>query len=350
MSLVLIHSMGYDALGRRVRKTTASGTEWYVYDGDHVAFDVNSNNTIKNEYGYYPGTDALYTLKNPSWTGVAITDPRIGSVIGWADTLGNLKKRYKIHAWGRTAADTGVITRYRMAGREYDQESGLYYMRARYYDPETGRFLSEDPIGIAGGLNLYAYSGNDPVNNRDPSGMAMEVPDPGYYAALSHPSGSGLFNDFDNNGLDDFAEFADYAFARLRWIALGLGTTDQWNAIQWALDRMMDQGYANQIRRHMQFGTVNVEDLQSDTTFAYEDNFRIHLNSVGRAATIQWNNTAELGFTLAHEFAHVLQEVRYLDSYRARGKCFIERGANRAAVFATGAALAHGYYPFYTRC
>lgn len=59
-----------------------------------------------------------------------------------------------------------------MAGQQYDQGSELYCMRARYYDPELGRFLSEDPIGISGGLNLYAYAGNDPVNVADPSGMA----------------------------------------------------------------------------------------------------------------------------------------------------------------------------------
>jgi RHS repeat-associated protein len=58
-----------------------------------------------------------------------------------------------------------------MAGREYDQETKLYYMRARYYDPQLGRFLSEDPAGIAAGLNLYTYAGNDPINQRDPSGL-----------------------------------------------------------------------------------------------------------------------------------------------------------------------------------
>jgi len=61
-----------------------------------------------------------------------------------------------------------------MAGREYDQESALYYMRYRYYDPDLGRFLSEDPIGITGGLNLYAYAGNDPLNHRDPTGLDIE--------------------------------------------------------------------------------------------------------------------------------------------------------------------------------
>src|SRR4029077_8725336 len=57
-----------------------------------------------------------------------------------------------------------------MGEQEYDQETGLYHMGERYYDPGLGRWLSEDPAGIAGGLNLYAYVGNDPVNGLDPSG------------------------------------------------------------------------------------------------------------------------------------------------------------------------------------
>ncbi|MBP9202147.1 MAG: RHS repeat-associated core domain-containing protein, partial [Gemmatimonadales bacterium] len=66
---------------------------------------------------------------------------------------------------------TGIVVRYRFAGREYDSESGLYYMRARYYDPTLGRWISEDPIGIAGGANLFVYAGSDPVNITDPSGL-----------------------------------------------------------------------------------------------------------------------------------------------------------------------------------
>ena len=73
------------------------------------------------------------------------------------------------------AADTGLQTRLKLAGQQYDQQTGLYYMRARYYDPALGRFLSEDPIGIAGGLNLYAYAGNDPVNQWDPTGLSAGV-------------------------------------------------------------------------------------------------------------------------------------------------------------------------------
>ncbi len=74
------------------------------------------------------------------------------------------------------AANNDLITesvygnRFLFQGREYDYDTALYYFRARWYEPETGRWLSPDPIGISGGLNLYAFCGNDPVNYIDPTG------------------------------------------------------------------------------------------------------------------------------------------------------------------------------------
>lgn len=72
-----------------------------------------------------------------------------------------------------------------------DDGNGLLYMRARYYDPEVGRFINKDPIGFAGGdFNLYAYVGNNPINNIDPEGKEVMPPPnvtpniPGYWSYL----------------------------------------------------------------------------------------------------------------------------------------------------------------------
>jgi RHS repeat-associated protein len=61
----------------------------------------------------------------------------------------------------------------RFAARELAVTTGLYYFRARWYDPVMGRFVSEDPIGLAGGINHYAYALNDPVNLGDPTGLCV---------------------------------------------------------------------------------------------------------------------------------------------------------------------------------
>src|SRR6185312_2421129 len=64
--------------------------------------------------------------------------------------------------------------RFQYAGREHDSETGLYYNRARYYDPSVGRFLSEDPIGFQGGTNFYDYVSNNPVAFIDPFGLSAQ--------------------------------------------------------------------------------------------------------------------------------------------------------------------------------
>jgi RHS repeat-associated protein len=111
--------------------------------------------------------------------------------------------------------DQTVPNSFRWKGLLYDAESGLYYVRARYYAPEMRRFLSEDPIGLKGGINQYRFAGNDPINRADPTGMFW--PDwsavgqwfSDFFGGLdvfTHPAFSGLgslFADLFGSGSDD---------------------------------------------------------------------------------------------------------------------------------------------------
>ena len=91
----------------------------------------------------------------------------LGSVVGVLNSSGSVAGSYGYDPYGNTAA-SGATSTLQYTGREND--GAYYYYRARYYDPATARFLSEDPLNIGGGANLYAYALGDPINNTDPSG------------------------------------------------------------------------------------------------------------------------------------------------------------------------------------
>jgi RHS repeat-associated protein len=118
-----------------------------------------------------------------------LTD-HLGSTVGLTDAGGNLIDQMAYYSFGKSLVagggglevvddgegdfDVGPGTwrmRYTYTGRERDPDTGLYYYRARWYDPQVGRFISEDPIGLEGGPNLYGYVENDPLNAVDPEGL-----------------------------------------------------------------------------------------------------------------------------------------------------------------------------------
>lgn len=93
-----------------------------------------------------------------------------GDVTALTDESGNIQRSYEYNAFGVQSGSNGNDQNpYRYCGEYYDVESGYTYLKARYYDAETGRFISEDPA--LDGDNWYAYCGNDPVNMIDPTGM-----------------------------------------------------------------------------------------------------------------------------------------------------------------------------------
>ncbi len=169
----------YDAFGRRQKKVI-NGTE------TDFLFDQNGNLAAELTDGgeYFTATDlegfspdelvCRYTagadggLNEPL---MAMTDIN-GSVVGLVGDGGVIQATYAYEPYGATQAsgtDKGNSQQY--AGRENDG-TGVYYYRARYYLPEVGRFLGEDPIGFAGGINIMAYARMSPALFNDPSGLA----------------------------------------------------------------------------------------------------------------------------------------------------------------------------------
>lgn len=91
----------------------------------------------------------------------------------WTTPEGGGTQVQRFDAWGNQTQSAGAaIPQYGYTGREPDA-TGLIYYRARYYDPSIGRFISRDPAGMPDGINRYAYVGNDPINNTDPSGEVI---------------------------------------------------------------------------------------------------------------------------------------------------------------------------------
>ena len=174
----------YDALGRRTRVSDGEETNYFVYSGFHVIAEVDEEGTIRRSYTYGPGIDNLLSMtvhsESSTNTYYALTD-HLSTVHAMADATGAIVESYRFDAWGRVLAvydasgqplaQSAIGNRYLWQGREYTWSTGLYYFRARWYDPLTGRWLSKDPIGLSGGLNLYTFCANNPINVIDPWGL-----------------------------------------------------------------------------------------------------------------------------------------------------------------------------------
>jgi RHS repeat-associated protein len=176
----------YDVYGRRASRTENSNYVFYVYNGNQVVADLDESGNLLRSYTWGPGIDNLLAMTvytnggaQASATYYAIKD-HLNSIIAFVDTNGSVVEFYEYDAWGRTRifdangdelTESAISNRYCFQGREIDWTTGFYYFRARWYDPATGRWLSKDPIGISGGLNLYAFCGNNPVNFTDPLGL-----------------------------------------------------------------------------------------------------------------------------------------------------------------------------------
>ena len=169
-------SFSYDVRGKRLQK----GTKNYSYDregrllkqGEELEFLYDDKGVV----GFVNAEGTYFYRKDI-----------LGNITGILDSDGKIVVRYRYDAWGNhvvlnpdgseneSSTFIGNINPFRYRGYYYDVETGLYYLKTRYYDPETGRFITIDDISYLApdtinGLNLYAYCGNNPVMRVDENG------------------------------------------------------------------------------------------------------------------------------------------------------------------------------------
>jgi RHS repeat-associated protein len=158
----------YDPLGRRVESATNNRITRHAYSGWNVHLEYDRANALKATYtvGSEPG-DIFEVTRNDT-PRYPLVDG-IGSTIGLTDASGKVIGRTRYAVFGEPTTTGAFEPAYSYAGHQYDDQSGLHYMRARYHDDNSGRFLSEDPL-IS--LNCYSYADGAPTNRTDRFGLA----------------------------------------------------------------------------------------------------------------------------------------------------------------------------------
>ncbi|WP_122836917.1 RHS repeat-associated core domain-containing protein [Pseudomonas viridiflava] len=205
-----LHSTGtyqYDSLGRRIGKTS-------ITDGktEHKNFLWQGLRMLREEQ---PGQSSLYIYEPGSYAPLSRVDQKegetenkvyyfhtdqIGTPLEMTDIDGQIVWQATYKAWGSLEALTvnEVEQNLRFQGQYFDEETWLHYNTFRYYDPEVGRFITQDPIGLKGGFNLYGYAPN-PLSWLDPLGLTVDpitkLESKGYYGVVKSANGGLDYSD-----------------------------------------------------------------------------------------------------------------------------------------------------------
>jgi RHS repeat-associated protein len=165
-------TLTYDPLGRLYQIVGASTTQ-FLYDGDALVAEYNSSGALQQRYVHGPQVDEPLIWYQggavSSATRRSLQVDHQGSIVSLADASANALTINTYDEYGAPAAANAG--RFQYTGQAWLSELGLYYYKARVYEPHLGRFLQTDPVGYQDDLNLYAYVGNDPVDRTDPTGQ-----------------------------------------------------------------------------------------------------------------------------------------------------------------------------------
>jgi RHS repeat-associated protein len=158
----------YDIRGRRTNKVINSVGSQFLYDGNDIAAEVGGG-AVGASYLRSLNVDESFIRQANSGNEHYHADA-LGSSLALSNASGSPAAMYAYEPFGRTTITGTSVSSYQYTGRENDG-TGLYYYRARYYSTVLQRFISQDPIGMAGGTNFYSYVRNNPINLTDPLGL-----------------------------------------------------------------------------------------------------------------------------------------------------------------------------------
>jgi len=185
----------YDGLGKRIEKEVDSVVTQYIYDNEDILLELDGSNNIVTRYTHGPGIDEPLIVEKSGQSFFYHADG-LGSITELTDTAGTLAQSYTYSSFGKIESqlDPAFVQPYTYTAREFDGETGLYHYRNRYYDPSTGRLVSEDRLNLSSVLgsplkavkngilfgrllrtpgfqNRYVYVAHNPITRLDPFGL-----------------------------------------------------------------------------------------------------------------------------------------------------------------------------------
>lgn len=165
----------YDEQGRRVKTENKQGVTNYFYEGDQIIYETDASNHVTVEYTWDDEGNPVAMTKDGQTYYYHLNGH--GDVVRLTDQTSNVVASYEYDAWGNILEISGPLaelTPFRYSSYHYDNETGLYYLMARYYDPTTERFLSRDPYQGDSNApitqNSYIYAKNNPLSYVDKQG------------------------------------------------------------------------------------------------------------------------------------------------------------------------------------
>ncbi|MDR3412318.1 MAG: kelch repeat-containing protein [Formivibrio sp.] len=288
----------YDPLGRRTGKTILSANTNFLYDGANPVQELNGSTVTANLLT--GGVDERFMRATATETDNYLTDA-LGSTVVLTDPTGNSTVQYSYAPYGGINISGTTTNSFTYTGREIDG-LGINYYRARYYNPTTGRFLSEDPLGFAGGdVNLYAYAGDDPIDAIDPTGWATYVTNRLIAGSTAVPGWEAVSHTFTFSTNPDGSIAATYSW----------GNTA--NPVGWNLDQAEDMKAAAQALANGDAQMVGGDYMDPFYRQAYDqlnnpannhgngwvhNNCKTEANNLRQRATQLWN-ASPLGQALA---------------------------------------------------